>query len=85
MSTGRAQELWRHRETGEIYLVEIEDERVVSASGPLTEDQVSEAALAYKQVAQGRTPAYSREAAEVEQRRDQFVRERLATPRSPAS
>jgi hypothetical protein len=77
MSTSRARELWRHRESGEAYLVEVEGERVVSANGPLTEDEVSEAALEYKQAAHGRTPAYDAQTAAVAERREEFERERL--------
>jgi hypothetical protein len=80
MSTSRAREVWRHRETGEIYLVELEDDRVLSSNGPVTEDQVREEALAYKHAAQGRTPAFSSEAAELDRRRDEFHRERLQPP-----
>lgn len=78
MSIGRVRELWRHRATGEIYLVELEGERVVSAGGPLTEDQVSEGALEYKQAAHGRTPAYDADAVELDRRRNEYHRERLA-------
>jgi hypothetical protein len=80
VSTQRARELWRHRETGELYIVEVEGDRVVAASGPVTEDQVREDALAYKHAAQGRTPAYDEETADIERRRDEFDREPLPAP-----
>ena len=81
MSTSRTREIWRHRKTGEAYLVEIEEERVVSASGPLTEEQVREDALAWKQAAAGRAPAFTPEAAALDGRRDEYDRERVETPR----
>ena len=80
MATSRAREIWRHRETGEAYLVEVEEERVVSASGPLTEDQLGEDALAWKQAAAGREPAFTPEAAALEERRGEFDRERVEAP-----
>ena len=80
MSTSRSQELWHHGETGEAYIVELEDDRVISANGPLTEDQLSDEARAYKQVAEARTPAYTEEAADLDRRRDEFERERLEPP-----
>ena len=79
--SSRGQELWHHRATGETYLVETEGERVIAASGPLDEDERSDAARAYKQAAQGRAPGYSDEAADFERRRDEFERERLKAPR----
>ena len=60
--------------------MEIEDDRVVAASGPVTEDQVQEDALAYKQAAQGRTPAYDEQTADVDRRRVEFDREPLEAP-----
>ncbi len=80
MSVSRARELWRHRETGEAWLVETEGDRVVSASGPLTRDQLEEEALAYKHAAQGRAPAFTEEAADLDRRRGEFDRERLEPP-----
>jgi hypothetical protein len=79
--SSRAQELWHHRETGETYIVETEGERVVATSGPLDEDERSDAARAYKQAAQARTPGYGDDAADFERRRDEFERERLEAPR----
>ena len=80
MSTRRARELWRHRETGELYIVEVEGERVLAANGPVTEDQAREDALAYKHAAQGRTPAYDEQTADIVHRRDEFEREDLPAP-----
>ncbi len=80
MSTSRAREVWRHRETGEAYLVELEDGRVVSANGPVGEDELGGEALAYKHAAQGRSPAFTAEAAELDGRRDEFDREPLDAP-----
>ncbi|MDQ3866662.1 MAG: hypothetical protein M3304_07510 [Actinomycetota bacterium] len=76
----RARELWRHRETGEAWLVETEADRVVNASGPLTPDQLADEALAYKQAAQGRSPGFTEEAADLDRRRGEFDRERLEPP-----
>ena len=80
MSMSRAREVWRHRETGEIYLVEVEGDRVVSTNGPVTEDELRQEALAYKHAAQGRTPAFSAQAADLDRRRDEFDRERIEAP-----
>ncbi len=80
MSTSRAREIWRERETGAAYLVELEDGRVVSANGPLGEDELRDEALAYKHAAQGRSPGFTTEAAELERRREDFDREPLPGP-----
>ncbi len=80
MSTSRVREIWRNRETGEAYLVEVEDGRVVAANGPLAEDEFRDDALAYKHAAQGRSPAFTPEAADVDRRRDEFDREPLPAP-----
>ncbi len=77
MSANRARELWRSREGGETYLVELEGDRVVSAEGPLAEDELTPDSLAVRQAAQGRSPAFTAEAADLERRRDAFVREPL--------
>ena len=75
----RAREIWRHRETGDAYLVELEGGRVVSANGPVGEDELRDEALAYKHAAQGRSPAFTAEAAALDARRDDFDREPLDT------
>ncbi len=80
MSTSRAREIWRERETGTAYLVEIEGGRVVSANGPLAEDELRDEALAYRHAAQGRSPAFTSEAAELDRRRGEFDREPLEAP-----
>jgi hypothetical protein len=80
MSTSRVREIWRHRKRGDAYLVELEDDRVVSAEGPLTEGELGDDALAWKQASQGRTPAFTPEAAGLERRRDEFDRERVEAP-----
>ncbi len=77
MSTSRARELWRHRETGEAYLVEVEDGRVLAANGPLAEDELRDEALAYKHAAQARSPAFTPEAADLDRRREEFDRRPL--------
>ena len=74
MASGRVREIWRHRASGEVYLVEVEDERVLSSHGPVTEDEVSEESLEYKQVGHGRTPAFTAEAAEMDARQDEYDR-----------
>jgi hypothetical protein len=77
MEAGRARELWRHRENDERFIVELDEGHVVAAHGPLAEDQVDAAHLAYAEAAHGRTPAYTGEAAELDRRQDEFERERL--------
>ena len=80
MSVSRVRELWRDRKTGEAWLVETEGGRVVSANGPVGEDEVGNDALAYKHAAQGRSPAFTETAAELDRRRDEFERKRLDAP-----
>ena len=78
MTTGdRARELWRRREGGETYVVEIEDDRVLSVEGPLAEDELSRESLALRRAAQGRLPAFTAVAADFDRRRDEFDRQRL--------
>ena len=74
----RVRELWRHRETGERWIVELEFGRVIAAHGPLADDDRDADALAMKTAAHGRSPAFTEEAARLEERRDEF--ERLARP-----
>jgi hypothetical protein len=80
MSTSRAREVWRHRERGEAYLVEVEGNRVLAVNGPVDEDELEAAATAWKDASLGRSPAYSAEAAELERRRNEFTREALERP-----
>ncbi|MBA2616089.1 MAG: hypothetical protein H0U90_10025 [Actinobacteria bacterium] len=70
-------ELWRHRETGEAFLVELEDGRVLSGDGPLSADELTREALALRRGAQGRSPAFTEDATSLEGRRAEFQRERL--------
>jgi hypothetical protein len=77
MATNRIRELWRHRDDRQAYLVELEDDRVVAADGPLAESELTEKALALRRAAQGRSPSFTAEAAELDRRRDEFERERL--------
>lgn len=77
MATDRVRELWRRREGGDAYLVEVSEERVVAAEGPLSDEELTEESLAMRRAAQGRSPAFTAEAAELERRRDEFDRERL--------
>ena len=80
MSTSRAREVWRHRERGDVYLVELEGDRVLAASGPVPADELEPGATAWKDASLGRSPAYSSKAAELERRRDEFEREPLERP-----
>ncbi len=77
MSTRRARELWRHKQTGERYLVEVEDGRVLSSHGPLGEDEVSEEGVEIRTAAHGRSPAFTAEAADMQRRKDEFERKAL--------
>ena len=78
MTTGeRVRELWRSRDGRETYLVELEDDRVLSAEGPLAEDELSRESLALRRAAQGRSPAFAPKAVDVDRRRDEFDRQRL--------
>ena len=77
MTGDRARELWRHRGSGEAYLVDLEEGRVVSGDGPLADDELTRESLAMRRASQGRSPAFTPEAAELERRRDEFDRQRL--------
>ncbi|MBD0291787.1 MAG: hypothetical protein ICV74_11070 [Thermoleophilia bacterium] len=77
MPTSRARELWRHRTSGDAYLVDVEEGRVASADGPLAPEELTAESLAMRRAAQGRGQAYTPEAVELERRRDEFDREPL--------
>ncbi len=77
MTGERTRELWRRHEGGEAYLVEVEDDRVLSAEGPLAEDELSRESLALRRASQGRSPAFTPEAVDLDRRRDEFDRQRL--------
>ena len=77
MTGDRSRELWRHRESGDAYLVELEEGKVVSGDGPLAEDELTRESLAMRRASQGRSPAFTEEAAELERRRNEFDRQRL--------
>jgi hypothetical protein len=77
VSTSRVRELWRHRESGDAFLVEVEDGRVVAAEGPLAADELTDEALALRRAAQGRSPSFTPEAADLDGRRHEFEREPL--------
>jgi hypothetical protein len=72
MADERVREIWRHRESGEHYIVELELDRVVAAHGPIPEDELDPDAIAMKTAAHGRSPAFSEEAARLEECRDEF-------------
>jgi hypothetical protein len=80
VATSRGREIWRHRESGDAYLVELEDDRVLAANGPVAEDELEEAAIAWKDASLGRSPGYTAEAADLERRRDEFAPEPLDRP-----
>ena len=75
MADERVREVWRHRESGERYVVELEFGHVVAAHGPLPDEEVDPDGLAMKTAAHGRMPAFSEEAGRLEERRDEFERE----------
>lgn len=75
MADERVREIWRHRESGERWIVELEQDRVVAAHGPLADDDDDPEAIAMKTAAHGRSPAFSEEAARLERSRDEFERE----------
>jgi hypothetical protein len=76
----RSREIWRHRERGDAYLVELEDDRVIAASGPVGPDELEGAAVAWKDASLGRSPGFTAEAATLEAARDEFDREPLPRP-----
>jgi len=78
VSTRRQRELWRHGESGETFAVEVEDGRVLAAEGPVDPDEVDRLDRIWAQPAIGRTPAFTKLAAELQRRSDDF--ERLPYP-----
>jgi hypothetical protein len=81
VASDRGRELWRDRRTGEAYLVETDGDRVVAATGPVSGEHLDHERVAFEQAAEGRSPGFTPQAAELERRRDEFDREPLAPPR----
>ncbi|HEY7196770.1 MAG TPA: hypothetical protein VH306_06270 [Gaiellaceae bacterium] len=80
MSTNRQRELWKDRANGKTYLVELEDGRVVAAQGPIDPADTDRVQRIWTEAAQGRMPAFSDLAADLERRRDEFEQ---GSPPSP--
>jgi hypothetical protein len=78
VSTNRTRELWRDPSSGEAFLVELEDGRVLAADGPVDPGSLDEAGRAWLSPTDGRAPAFTSLATELERRRDEFERESLA-------
>jgi hypothetical protein len=75
----RKRELWRERESGELFVVELEGGRVASAHGPLAPEDARDIDLALAQIAHARTAAFDETAERLERERDRFE---PATPTS---
>lgn len=74
MSTNRSRELWRDRSSGEAFVVELEEDRVLAAHGPVEPEELDGAVRAWMEASQGRTPAFTELATDLERRRDEFER-----------
>jgi hypothetical protein len=77
MSTNRVRELWRDRSTGDAFVVELEDDRVLAAEGPLDPDRLGDVGRAWTSPLDGRLPAFTGLATDFDRRRDEFEREPL--------
>jgi hypothetical protein len=77
MSTNRARELWRDRSTGDAFLVEVEDGRVLAADGPVDPARFDAVGRAWLSPSEGRLPAFTGLATDLDRRRDEFERRPL--------
>jgi hypothetical protein len=77
VSTNRTRELWTDRERGGAYLVELEDDRVLAAQGPIDPSHLDEIGRAWTAPTDGRAAAFTSLAAELERRRHVFERRPL--------
>lgn len=77
MSTNRTRELWRNRSTGEAFVVELEEDRVLAAEGPVDPNDLDVVQRIWTAPSQGRTPAFGGLATDLERRRREFERRPL--------
>jgi hypothetical protein len=77
VSTNRTRELWTDRERGGAYVVEIEDDRVLAAQGPIDPSRFDEIGRAWTAPTDGRAAAFTSLATQLERRRDEFERRPL--------
>lgn len=78
MSTNRTRELWRDRSTGESFVVEREDDRVLAAEGPVDPaTSLDELGQAWSAPTDGRVAAFTSLATDLERRRGDFERRPL--------
>jgi hypothetical protein len=68
----REREVWRHRESGELFVVELEGGRVAAVHGPVAPEELTDDMLAFRRASHGRTPAFTEEAVRIEERRDDY-------------
>jgi hypothetical protein len=77
VSTSRTRELWRDRASGESFVVEIEDDRVLAAHGPVDPASLADLGQAWSAPTDGRAAAFTSLAADLERRRSDFERRPL--------
>jgi hypothetical protein len=77
MSTNRRRELWRDRSTGDAFVVELEEDRVLAADGPVDPSDLDEVGTAWTSPTDGRAAAFTGLATDLDRRRDEFEREPL--------
>jgi hypothetical protein len=80
VSTNRTRELWTDRTSGDAFVVELEDGRVLAADGPVDPARFDEIARAWTAPTDGRAPAFTSLATELDRRREEFERRSLAPP-----
>jgi hypothetical protein len=67
-------ELWIDRSSGDAFVVELENERVVAAEGPVDPKDLDPIQQAWTVPSQGRGPAPTGLATDLERRRNAFAR-----------
>jgi hypothetical protein len=77
VSTNRTRELWTDRKRGRVYMVELEDDRILAAQGPIDPSHLDEIGRVWTAPTDGRAAAFTRLAGELERRRDEFERRPL--------
>jgi hypothetical protein len=78
VSTTRTRELWIDRLSGDAFVVELERERVVAAEGPVDPEDLDPVQLVWTAPSEGRLPAFTELAADLDHRRGDFARRPLS-------
>ena len=67
-------ELWVDRASGDAFVVELENDRVVAAEGPVDPEDLDPIQQAWTAPSRGRAPALTGLATDLHRRRDAFAR-----------